>query len=433
MSLVRIDELFKFEKGSLQSSKSVAGNYDFITAAEEWKTHKEYSHECEALIFAAAASGSLGRTHYVNGKFITSDLCFLLTPRDETKYPIDLKFYQIIFQNYKYDIVKNTKAGTSKEAIGLKSFGRYKLPYYDIVLQRELRKRFESSGITKDKLKQQQIRQLDLLKKLRQQILQDAVQGKLVPQDPNDEPVSVLLARINAEKEKLVREKKIKKEKPVPPIKPEEIPFEIPENWRWCRLGEVGNFFRGKSKHRPRNDEKLFTDGKYPFVQTGDVAQSKYNNFLIETFSSSYNEVGLSQSKLWNKGTFCITIAANIAEVGFLNIDACVPDSVVTFSSVPDFSTKYLQYFFQTVKEDIEKFAPATAQKNINLGIIQELIFPLPPKNVQIDIVKKVENLLEICDKLEKTIKQNQKYTQDLLQVALKEALEPQEAEQYNG
>jgi type I restriction enzyme S subunit len=271
----------------------------------------------------------------------------------------------------------------------------------------------------------QQAHQLYLLKELRQQILQDAVQGKFVQQDPNDEPASVLLARIKAEKEKLVQEKKIKKEQPLPPIKPEDIPFEIPANWRWCRLGEIGNFFRGKSKHRPRNDEKLFTDGKYPFVQTGDVAQSKYNNFLIETFSSCYNEVGLSQSKLWNKGTFCITIAANIAEVGFLNIDACVPDSVVTFSSVPDFSTKYLQYFFQTVKEDIEKFAPATAQKNINLGIIQELIFPLPPKNVQIEIVKKVENLWEICDKLEKTIKQNQKYTQDLLQVALKEALEP--------
>ncbi|CAH9017637.1 hypothetical protein [Candidatus Nitrosacidococcus sp. I8] len=71
---ILIGELFNIEKGELQSTKCIAGKYDFITAAEEWKTHNEYSHECEALIFAAAASGSLGRTHYVNGKFITSDL-----------------------------------------------------------------------------------------------------------------------------------------------------------------------------------------------------------------------------------------------------------------------------------------------------------------------------------------------------------------------
>ena len=75
MSLMKISDLFHFEKGSLQSSKCEEGVYDFITAAADWKKHNDFSHNCEALIFAAAASGSLGRTHYVNGKFISSDLC----------------------------------------------------------------------------------------------------------------------------------------------------------------------------------------------------------------------------------------------------------------------------------------------------------------------------------------------------------------------
>ncbi len=125
MSLMKISDLFNFEKGILQSTKCTPGKYDFITASSEWKTHNEFTHECEALIFAAAASGSLGRTHYVNGKFVSSDLCFIVTPKDPKNLPIDLKFYHLIFQAFKDEIVRNTKAGTSKEAIGLRAFGNY--------------------------------------------------------------------------------------------------------------------------------------------------------------------------------------------------------------------------------------------------------------------------------------------------------------------
>src|SRR5690606_26356035 len=81
--------------------------------------------------------------------------------------------------------------------------------------------------------------QIDLVKQLRQTFLREAMQGKLVPQDPNDEPASVLLEKIKDEKERLIKEKKIKKQKPLPPITEDEIPFEIPENWVWCRLGEI--------------------------------------------------------------------------------------------------------------------------------------------------------------------------------------------------
>ena len=80
---VKIGDIFSIEKGSLQSSKCTPGKYDFITAATDWKTHNSYDHECEAIVYAVAASGSLGRAHYVNGKFIASDLCFILTEKDK--------------------------------------------------------------------------------------------------------------------------------------------------------------------------------------------------------------------------------------------------------------------------------------------------------------------------------------------------------------
>lgn len=95
--MMPIGKLFNVEKGQLQSTKCVPGKFDFITAAEDWKTHHTYDHECEALIIAVAASGSLGRTHYVDGKFISSDLCFILTPKDEDKYPLNLAFFITLY------------------------------------------------------------------------------------------------------------------------------------------------------------------------------------------------------------------------------------------------------------------------------------------------------------------------------------------------
>jgi type I restriction enzyme, S subunit len=129
-------------------------------------------------------------------------------------------------------------------------------------------------------------------------------------------------------------------------------------------MGEAGIFQRGKSKHRPRNDPRLFEGGDIPFVQTGDVARSKGNSFQIETYTGYYNEVGLAQSRLWPDGTMCITIAANIAETGFLTFAACIPDVVVAFTPAVDGKTpQFLRMFIELTRTAIEKFAPATAQK----------------------------------------------------------------------
>jgi len=323
------------------------------------------------------------------------------------------------------------------------------IPFIDISEQRELAlffdnlefnlkqpKRFnyllnEINFIDDAKLLTQEIiNQNELLKKLRQAILQEAIKGKLTAdwrkENPNVEPASELLKRIQAEKEKLIAEKKIKKQKPLPAIKDEEIPFELPKGWVWCRLGETGLFERGKSKHRPRNDQSLFEGGIYPFVQTGDIAQSKRSNYLIESYHKLYNKKGLAQSKLWKNGTLCITIAANIAEVGILNINACIPDSVVGFTSLSDkVISHYVKHFITVTRDEIEKFAPATAQKNINLGIINGLLIPLPPLSEQKAIVTKVEKLLAYCDELEQQINQSKTYSEQLMQTVLKEAFAP--------
>jgi type I restriction enzyme M protein len=128
-ALYPICDLFEVEKGTLQSTKNIEGPYEFITASEKWKKHNSYSHDCEAIIFAMGASGSLGRTHYVNGKFIASDLCFILTPKKILDKPVSTKYYHIYFSLIRETIVNNLVKGAAKKAINAKDFKQYKIPY----------------------------------------------------------------------------------------------------------------------------------------------------------------------------------------------------------------------------------------------------------------------------------------------------------------
>ena len=242
----------------------------------------------------------------------------------------------------------------------------------------------------------------DQIKALRQTILNLAIRGKLVEQDPNDEPASKLVKRIAGDRAKFGTIGSLKKSKPLPPIDTTNTPFELPPGWAWVRFPEIGIFGRGKSKHRPRNDPILYSDGKYPFIQTGDVARSKG---LVRTYSSLYNEAGLAQSAIWPAGTLCITIAANIADSGILAFDACFPDSVVGLVVHDCFKTaKFFEYFIRTAKGDLQDFAPSTAQKNINLGALTEVLIPLPPLAELHRIVAKVDELMALCDRLEESL-----------------------------
>lgn len=259
------------------------------------------------------------------------------------------------------------------------------------------------------------------IQQLRQTILNLAVRGKLVPQDLHDEPASDLLKRIQAEKTKLVKEGKRKRDVELAPVDDAQAPFALPPSWIWARFPELGKFGRGKSKHRPRNDRTLFDGGTHLLIQTGDVARSKG---VIETHTSKYNDIGLAQSMKWPKGTLCITIAANIADSGILSFDACFPDSVVGFIPASKFpSAKYFEYFIRTAKADLLAFAPATAQKNINLEILNAVLIPLPPLAEQQRIVAKVEELMVLCDRLEAQLTTTQTESRRRLEAVLHEAL----------
>jgi type I restriction enzyme S subunit len=164
-------------------------------------------------------------------------------------------------------------------------------------------------------------------------------------------------------------------------------PIKNPKKWPLRRLGDLGVLDRGKSRHRPRNDPRLL-GGPYPLVQTGDVARA---DRILEEYSSTYSEYGLAQSRLWPKGTLCITIAANIADTAILGMDACFPDSVVGFTPSDEVVIHYVQAWFGFLRDVISDKAPQSAQKNINLRILRDLEVPVPPIRIQLEHSKIVD------------------------------------------
>lgn len=246
----------------------------------------------------------------------------------------------------------------------------------------------------------------------RQSLLKNAVEGALTQKwrddnkDKIEETGKELLNRILIERKQRWEQNKLeefkKKGKNPPknwqdkypePVQPDttDLP-ELPEGWVWASISQIGWLDRGRSKHRPRNAAHLY-GGKYPFVQTGEIRAAE--QYIRET-DKTYSEDGLAQSKLWPKGTMCITIAANIGETAILDIEACFPDSIVGFNCViAEMPVEYVEYYFRVLKSKLNDEAPATAQKNINLEILSKEVIPLPPIKEQLTIVESLNNELE--------------------------------------
>ncbi|MCM1302548.1 MAG: restriction endonuclease subunit S [Lachnospiraceae bacterium] len=197
---------------------------------------------------------------------------------------------------------------------------------------------------------------------------------------------------------------------------------EIPCEWKYVYLSSLGELSRGRSKHRPRNDKRLFENGKYPFFQTGDVKAARDHLVVCDKM---YGEFGLEQSRLWPAGTLCITIAANIAETCFLGVDGCFPDSIVGFTADEKIVNKeYIRFFIEASKKRLWAFAPATAQKNINLTTLENLIVPYCTLDEQEYIVGEIKARLSVCDRIEQTVDTALQQVEAMRRSILKQAFE---------
>ena len=184
--------------------------------------------------------------------------------------------------------------------------------------------------------------------------------------------------------------------------------------WKKLPLDKMGVISRGKSKHRPRNDARLF-GGKYPFIQTGDIGAA---GLYVQNYSQTYNEEGLAQSKLWAKDTLCITIAANIADTALLAFPACFPDSIMGFVPYENISNvKYVKYCFDILKKDCQQISQGTAQDNLSWKKLSTILFPCPP----IEFQNRIANILSRYDSLIENYQKQIKLLEEAAQRLYKE------------
>jgi type I restriction enzyme S subunit len=193
-------------------------------------------------------------------------------------------------------------------------------------------------------------------------------------------------------------------------------PVRNEKGWEELKLSKVGEINRGVSKHRPRNAPELL-GGNYPLIQTGDVANS---GLYIREFNQTYSEAGLKQSKMWKKGTLCITIAANIAKASILAFDACFPDSVVGFNANEKTNNIFIYYWFKFFQKIIEANAPESAQKNINLSILNNLSVIVPPIKLQNEFAQIVEKTEQKKLLLEKSLTEMENSFNSMMQKAFR-------------
>lgn len=231
---------------------------------------------------------------------------------------------------------------------------------------------------------------------LRQSVLQAAMQGKLTTQKAEDGDARGLLLAIREEKEKLVKEKKIKKEKPLPPITDEEIPFDIPENWVWCRIGDIVDCSAGATPLR--NKLEYWNHGTIPWLKTKELTNG-YIYYVDEKITDdAFENCSL---RLNHKDDILIAMyGATIGKLGIATFDLTTNQACLGCTPLTGLYNLYLFWYFSASKTILINQAEGGAQPNISRDKIRNHIIPLPPLAEQHRIVEKLDQLLPLCDSL---------------------------------
>lgn len=326
---------------------SIDGEYPFFTCAAEPIRCHGYSFDCNAILLAG--NGDINNISRYNGKFEAYQRTYVV----EIIEPINIDYVFYWFKYRWFDFNKDKMFGTAIPYIRLGNLQEFPIPVPPLAQQQRIVNRIESLFAKLDEVKQKAQDALDSFETRKAAILHKAFTGELTAQWRKEHGVGM-------------------------------------ESWERLKLGEIGTLERGRSQHRPRNDPRLF-GGPYPFIQTGDVASA---NVYIMEHHQTLSEFGMEQSRMFSAGTLCITIAANIGDVAILSYDCCFPDSVVGFSPNSRSISKFIYYMMSILQKELEDNAPATAQKNINLKILNAVEMNIPPVTEQTEIVRILDDLL---------------------------------------
>lgn len=350
------------------------------------------------------------RTNIENGDFL---LCIVGSIGKSAIVETDMKFtaqrsvavLKTLINNYflKYllaspiylSLMESKSAGTAQKGIYLNTIKEIQIPLPPLEEQQRIVDRIndlEKKIDNYNKLYQRnELNNKSFPINLEKSILEYAMQGKLITQSIEDEPASVLLSKIKKEKEELIKKKIVKKEKELPQIREEEIPFEIPGSWTWVRLGDIGTWKAGST---PSRSNSAFYDGDIPWLKTGEL-----NDGYISSSNEFISQEALEKCSLNINKPGAVLIAmygATIGKLGILEIEATTNQACCACHPFNGVYNKFLFYYLMSARSNFRASAEGGAQPNISRVKVVNTLMPLPPFEEQKQIVTKIEELLAI-------------------------------------
>lgn len=404
---VRLDEVCNIYKGKTTITKAIPGEYPLVVTAENRASHNEYQFDCKAVcvpLVSATGHGhaSIKRLHYQEGKFALGTILSAVIPKDESI--LDTRYLYIYLSYFKDSVIVPLMRGSANVSLTIKALGSAEIELPSIEKQKSIVELVTKIEKNKSEIDNKLEEQIKIVSLIRNEILSLAVKGKLVPQDESDEPASVLLERIKEEKNRLVKEKMIKKEKPLPEICEDEKPFEIPKSWEWTRLNQISNYIKAGGD-KPKD---------FSTIKTGE--------YIIPVIANGKTNEGITgYTKVATENNMCITVSGR-GTIGYSCIRKepfCPIVRLIVINPSIYIDISYLNYSFNHFIEG----GTGTSIQQLTVPMIKPKVIPIPPLNEQKRIVAEVDKLMKLCNELELKIEKSKKYNEQLMESILKDNL----------
>lgn len=415
----KLKDLCSITKGATGIMKADGGKYPLVALSDERRNHSEYQFDAKAVIVPLISStghghASMKRVHYQEGKFALGNILCAVIPNDETQ--LNAKYLHLYLQQFKETLLVPLMKGAANVSLPINKLAYVEIELPSLERQLEIIALEDKAAELKNELEEKLFLQDGDVTKLRQALLREAMQGKLTKQNLKDGNAKDLLEKIKAEKTKLGI-----KEKPLAEIKAEEIPFDIPENWKWCRLGEACQLNpRNKAEDNlevafipmPLISQKYYEAPQFE-IRKWQAIKSGFTHFANDDVVVAKITPCFENSKAGIMKDLPNGIGAGTTELHVLRGNSFVlPEFIYAFIKNPDF-----------LKNGERIMRGVAGQQRVPSEYFYNTLFPLPPLPEQNRIVKKLEEFMKLCDDLQASIQASKTENEKLLQGALRDAL----------
>jgi len=426
---VKLADVCDFIKGETGIAKADAGEYLLVVTGKERKTCDSFQFDTKAVCIPLVSStghgkASLNYVHYQEGKFALGTILVAVIPRDENV--INPQFLHLYLSRLKDSLLVPLMKGTANVSLSVALIKNIEISVPKIERQIQIVNLFNQIDLEHQELSKENTNQQIYLTKLRQAILQEAIEGKLTADwrvknpvekgNPNTD-AAALLATIKAEKQKLIAEGKIKKEKPLAPINPGDVPFALPDGWVWTRLGEVSQY---GFPEKVNSNKEILVDTWV--LDMEDI--EKNTSRLINRVLSDSRVIQSTKTKFKKGDVLFGKLRPYLNKVLVADLDGVCTTEIVPIRGYCEIDPEYIKFVLKSrlTMNRVSRLMGGVKMPRLGTNDAITLNFPLPPLAEQHAIVERVDSLMAAVNTLEQQVKERKIYAEQLMQAVLKKA-----------